>query len=71
MTYELGKPIYASQLRYVGNSRGTYLRMQIEDSFVWYEATDDGFKVTHDAVANTLEKEFQNLFDEQVKDFLQ
>lgn len=68
---EIGKTIYASQLREKGTSRGTFLRLQIEDGFVWYAANDRGFDVTSDEDGAALEAQFQACFDEQVKDMLQ
>lgn len=71
MALELGKTIYATQLRGEGAKQGSYLRLQIEGNFVWYAATAIGFEATNDIDAMHLESEFQRLFDEEVKEILQ
>ena len=71
MAIELGNTIYATQLRAEGSQQGSYLRLQINNSFVWYAATPTGFEATNDFDASLLENEFQRLFDESVKEVLQ
>jgi hypothetical protein len=71
MALELGNTVYATQLRVEGAKQGSYLRLQIGESFVWYAATTTGFEATDDVDATYLENEFQRLFDEQVKELLQ